>query len=131
MIQFPSHFHFQITVYSLFFRELIRKHVEYEYKLVRREKSVKDFLEYINYKKDFLKLARIRMKVNKLVHLIDGTNTSNFSLVFKFCRSLKQSARKIVEELNECLSSMSANCTILWLSFSLRTYHYGKTTLIL
>ena len=46
------------------YREVIRKHVEYEYKLVRREKNVKDFHEYITYKKDFLKLARIRMKVS-------------------------------------------------------------------
>lgn len=45
------------------FREVIQKHVQYEYRAVRREKSVADFQQYITYKADFLKLVRIRMKV--------------------------------------------------------------------
>lgn len=47
-------------------REIIRRHVEFEYKTVRREKHAADLQQYINYKKDFLKLVRIKMKANKV-----------------------------------------------------------------
>lgn len=47
-------------------RDIIQKHVQFEYKSVRREKSVTDYQQYISYKSDFLKLVRIRMKLKNV-----------------------------------------------------------------
>lgn len=64
------------------FREVIQKHVQFEYKAVRREKNVADFQQYITYKADFLKLVRIRMKVLHMMSIF-SSNLSNRMLLPK------------------------------------------------
>jgi U3 small nucleolar RNA-associated protein 6 len=52
--------------YSCFFsfRTIVKKRKEFEYKIQRRTKCKEDYLRYIQYEIDLLKLTRLRREVS-------------------------------------------------------------------
>ena len=64
-------------------RELVRKRKQYEYKLQKRSKVKEDFLEYITYESNLLKLLEMRRESTGYQHKqaeIEGRTES-----FQFC----------------------------------------------
>ena len=59
---------YQNCFYAEEVRELVRKRKQYEYKLQKRSKVKEDFLEYITYESNLLKLLEMRRESTGYQH---------------------------------------------------------------
>lgn len=75
-------------------RELIRKRKQFEYKLQKRTKVKEDFLEYIQYESNLLKLLEIRRESTGYHHKqaeIEGSVKNRINKLFKILEHRNQS----------------------------------------
>jgi len=79
-------------------RELVRKRKQYEYKLQKRSKVKEDFLEYITYESNLLKLLEMRRESTGYQHKqaeIEGSIKTRINKLFKILEHRNQSDAKI------------------------------------
>jgi len=79
-------------------RELVRKRKQYEYKLQKRSKVKEDFLEYIAYESNLLKLLEMRRESTGYHHKqaeIEGSIKTRINKLFKILEHRNQSDVKI------------------------------------